>query len=69
MAETKRAEKSVTAVREDTYTVDELIAASKNVFKVQQECAAAALKPLNKKEMTISEARAAIDKFMKKEVK
>ena len=56
-------------IREDVYPVEELIMASRKVFKVPQECAVAALKPLKKETMAVSEAKAAIEMFMKKEAK
>jgi len=62
-------EETAQAVSEDTYPVEELIAASREVFGVPQECVVAALKPLKKETMTVSETRAVIEKFMKKEVK
>lgn len=53
----------------DKYTVEELVAASTNVFGVPSECAVAAFKNCGKTEMTVAEAKQLIDKFMKKEVK
>lgn len=55
-------------VMEDEYTIADLISASRQVFHVPQECVAAALRPLEKVTMTVSEARTVIDKFMNKEV-
>ena len=54
---------------EDIYTVQELTAASRQVFKVPPECVVAALKPTRKEKMTVSEARTVIEAFMNKEVK
>lgn len=62
-------EETAQVISEDTYPVAELVAESRAVFGVPQECVVAALKPLNKETMTVSEARAVIEKFMKKEVK
>lgn len=53
----------------DKYTVHELECASMKVFGVPRECAVAAFKGCKKTEMTVSEAKQIIDKFMKKEVK
>lgn len=60
-------EKSKTT--EIAYPVKELVDASEGLFKVKKECAAAALKPMKAKEMTVKEAAVAVEKFMKKEVK
>ena len=67
--ETTKVDTTSSAVSEDTYPVEELIAASREVFGVPQECVVAALKPLKREAMTVSEAKAVIETFMKKEVK
>lgn len=53
----------------DEYPLEELVAASREVFHVPPECAAAALRNVSKKTMAVEEASAIITKFMKKEVK
>lgn len=63
------AEETVPVISEDAYTVEELAAVSREVFGVPRECVVASLKPLGKQSMTVSEAKAVIEKFMKKEVK
>ncbi len=60
---------SVSEEKETTYTVSELAEASEQLFKVKSECAYAALKPLKKEKLTLKEARAAVEKFMKQGVK
>ena len=67
--ETTKVDTTSSAVSEDTYPVEELIAASREVFGVPQECVVAALKPLKRKDITVSEAKAVIKKKKKKEVK
>ncbi len=69
MAEEKNKKVAVPAPVEDKYTVQELIFSARKVFGVPVECATAALLGTDKKEMTVSEAKAVIDAFMKKEVK
>ena len=59
----------MTEEKETTYTVFELAEASEQLFKVKSECAYAALKPLKKEKLTLKEARAAVEKFMKQGVK
>ncbi len=54
---------------ETTYTISELVSASEQLFKVRRECVRAALKPLKEKKITLKEATAAVEKFMKQEVK
>ncbi|NSW90214.1 MAG: oligoribonuclease [Firmicutes bacterium] len=51
------------------YNKDELIAAAEIVFGVKPEVVAAAVKMAGKSEMTKDEAKTAIEKFMKKEVR
>lgn len=60
---------SVTEEKEIVYAVSELAEASEQLFKVKSECAYAALKPLKKEKLTLKEARAAVEKFMKQGVK
>lgn len=64
-----KVDETVPAISEDAYPVEELIKASREVFGVPQECVVAALKPLKRETMTVSEARTVIETFMKKEVK
>ncbi len=64
-----KVEETAPVVSEDAYPVKELIMASREVFGVPQECVVAALKPLKRESMTVSEARTVIETFMKKEVK
>ena len=52
-----------------TYTVEELIAASETALHVPRECAAAAFKIQGKKNLSLSEAKSIVEKFMKGEVK
>lgn len=58
-----------TVPHEDAYPIGDLINASRAVFNVPPEVVVAALKPLGKAMMTVSEAQAVINKFMNKEVK
>ena len=51
------------AAREDTYSVEELKAASKEVFKVPSEVTGAALRNV-KTPISVSEAKALIEAFM-----
>ena len=55
--------------KEAAYTVPELAEAGEQLFKVKSECAYAALKPLKKEKLTLKEARAAVEKFMRQGVK
>ncbi len=52
-----------------TYRMEELIKASEKALGVPKECAVAALKRSGKEEMTVGEAKAAVERFMKQEVK
>lgn len=80
MAETKKMEEPKnaavqkietprTVTKEPEYTIRELALASKELFGVPKECVFAAFAGKRDKEATIAEAKAAIGKFMKKEVK
>ncbi len=61
---------SITAsVKTETYSVEELIAASETALHVPKECAAAAFKFQKAEKLTLSEAQSIVEKFMKKEVK
>lgn len=55
--------------QESVYSVDELAASAKKVFKTRQECVLAALKSAGKTECTVTEAREIVKKFLKEEVK
>lgn len=73
-SEVKKATEEVTeevkpVPKEDAYPIGDLIDASRAVFQVPPEVVVAALKPLGKEQMTVSEAQAAITNFMNKEVK
>ncbi len=68
----KTAEKAVEVVTkpaEETYPVNEIVAASLKLFGWQPECTAAALKPIGKDEMTVSEVKEITEKFLRKEIK
>lgn len=54
---------------ETVYTREELLAGSLAAFGVQPEMLAGAMRVAGKTEMTRTEAREAIDKFLKMEVK
>lgn len=53
---------------EPAYTARELADNAKNVFGARKECVAAALEAAGKRKCTVSEARMAVEKFLKKEV-
>lgn len=55
--------------RKAVYTIEELLAASETALHVPRECAAAAFKIRGKKELSLSEAKSIVEKFMKSEVK
>ena len=55
--------------KETEYGIDELIAASDQLFSCPRECTVVALKQAGKENMSVSEAQTLIEKFMKKEVK
>lgn len=57
------------APKESVYKVSELAANAKTVFGTRPECVTAALKENGKEEYTVSEAKVAVQKFLKKEVK
>ncbi len=75
MAETKKTNppeentKVLPEEKETEYGIDELIAASDQLFSCPRECAVVALKQAGKENMSVSEAQTLIEKFMKKEVK
>lgn len=54
--------------QEAVYAASEFVAAAKKIFGKSPECVAAALKAAGKSECTISEARAIVEKFLKREV-
>ena len=73
-AKTEAVEKTATAPveavpAEDTYPLEELKQASRQVFGVPSEVVVAALMGTKKEEYTVTEVRAAINEFMNKEVK
>lgn len=57
------------APKESVYKVSELAANAKAVFGTRPECVTAALREDGKEEYTVSEAKVAVQKFLKKEVK
>lgn len=75
MAETKKTNppeentKVLPEKKETEYGIDELIAASDQLFSCPRECTVVALKQAGKENMSVSEAQTLIEKFMKKEVK
>lgn len=75
MAETKKTNppeentKVLPEEKETEYGIDELIAASDQLFSCPRECTVVALKQAGKENMSVSEAQTLIEKFMKKEVK
>lgn len=60
---------STKAPKESVYKVSELAANAKTVFGTRPECVMAALREDGKEEYTVSEAKTAVQKFLKKEVK
>ena len=75
MAETKKTNVSeetkevIPKEKETEYGIDELIAASDQLFSCPRECTVVALKQAGQENMSVSEAQTLIEKFMKKEVK
>ena len=57
------------APAEELFEVSEIISASKKLFGWQPECTYAALKPLGKDRMTLSEVRRIVEEFRRKEIK
>ena len=57
------------APAEEMYPVSEIIPASKKLFGWQPECTAAALKPVKKDQMTLSEVKMIVNAFLGKEIK
>lgn len=68
MAKEKNAKTEVVKPAEGLYSVEEMVAASKHVFGLNSECAAAALRNVEGK-IGIEEAKRLVDEFMNKEVK
>jgi hypothetical protein len=56
------------APAEEMYPVSEIIPASKKLFGWQPECTAAALKPVKKDQMTLSEVKQVVNEFLRKEI-
>jgi len=54
--------------KESAYPVSDLAANAKKIFGTRQECVLAALRAAGKTECTVSEAKAIVEKFLKKEV-
>ncbi len=57
------------AAKESVYPVGELASNAKQIFGTRQECVSAALRAAGKTECTVSEAKAIVNNFLKKEVK
>ncbi|MCX4271629.1 hypothetical protein [uncultured Acetatifactor sp.] len=57
------------AEKESVYPVGDLAANARKIFGTRQECVSAALRAAGKTECTVSEAKAIVEKFLKKEVK
>lgn len=55
--------------KEPVYTAEELLSACDRVFRVPRECLKAALKREGKTELSVSEAKAALKKFMERKVR
>lgn len=69
MAEKKQEQQPKKTQKAATYLIEELIEASEKALGVPKECAVAALKRSGKTEMTVGEAKATVERFMKREVK
>lgn len=75
MSETKKKTSEADAALKQTnaieslYSVEEIIESGEQLFKQPKEVVTVALKNVNNKKITISEARNLVDKFLKKEVK
>ena len=54
---------------EEVYPVSEIIPASRKLFGWQPECTAAALKPIGKDQMALSEVEKVVNEFLRKEIK
>lgn len=54
--------------QEAVYSVSELAANAKELFKTRPECISAAMKNAGKTKCTVSEAREIVGKFLKREV-
>lgn len=54
---------------EELYPVSEIIPVSRQLFGWQPECTAAALKPIGKDQMTLSEVKEVVNAFLRKEIK
>lgn len=63
------AKKEKRVLQESFYSVNELAANAKKIFGTRQECVIAALKASGKSECTVNEAKAIVEKFLKREVK
>ncbi len=68
MAKEKTTKTATTDTSNDLYFVDELVAASKQVFNLQTECVATALRNVEGK-ITLDKAKKLVNDFMNKEVK
>jgi hypothetical protein len=75
---TKKKEEAITTAvqepvkpdeQEEMFPVSEIIPASKKLFGWQPECTAAALKPVKKEQMTLSEVKSIVNEFLGKEIK
>ncbi len=54
---------------EEVYPVSEIIPLSQKLFGWMPECTAAALKPVSKDQMTLSEVKEIVEEFLRKEIK
>lgn len=61
--------KSEKKEQESVYTAEELANNAKTIFSTRKECVVAALKAVDVKKCTISEAREIVKSFLSKEVK
>lgn len=75
---TKKKEEAITTAvqepvkpdeQEEMFPVSEIIPVSKKLFGWQPECTAAALKPVKKEQMTLSEVKSIVNEFLGKEIK
>lgn len=55
--------------QESVYSVKELAANARGIFKTRPECVMAALKSAGKTEYTVLEAKEIVERFLKKEVR
>ncbi|MCM1104899.1 MAG: hypothetical protein NC409_12435 [Clostridium sp.] len=56
------------AAQEAVYAIGEFVGAAKKIFGKSPECVAAALKAAGKTGYTVAEARAVVEKYLKREV-